>query len=165
MAKQQEDSNEDIDEDCIFCLIANDRDTETDVIKKSKNLVCFRDICPAAPHHYLVVPKKHIHSCRSLNSKHISLVEQMIAMGKAVLREQGITDMKDVRFGFHKPPFISVGHLHLHVIAPTSKLSEFLAYKFMPGTDSFVTAECLMKHLRKINPPGFLSLGNCLRLF
>ncbi|KAM9704587.1 adenosine 5'-monophosphoramidase HINT3-like isoform 2-T2 [Menidia menidia] len=139
MAENQANSTEITDEGCLFCLIASDKDKEAEVIKQSKELVCFKDICPAAPHHYLVVPKQHIHSCQSLNRRHISLVERMTELGTAVLREQGITDMADVRFGFHKPPFISVDHLHLHVLAPSSKISTSMIYKFTPGTDSFVT--------------------------
>uniref|UniRef100_A0A3Q2NNJ9 Histidine triad nucleotide binding protein 3 n=1 Tax=Fundulus heteroclitus TaxID=8078 RepID=A0A3Q2NNJ9_FUNHE len=105
----------DFDESCIFCLIAHNRDEET------TELVCFKDVFPAAPHHYLVVPRKHIVSCKSLNRRSISLVERMANFGKEVLRDQGITDMKDVRLGFHQPPFISVDHLHLHVLAPASQ--------------------------------------------
>ncbi|XP_044024486.1 histidine triad nucleotide-binding protein 3-like [Siniperca chuatsi] len=149
MAGNESDLSKEIDETCIFCLIANDQDKETEVIKKSKELVCFRDIYPAAPHHYLVVPIQHIHSCYSLHRGHISLVKQMVEMGNAVLQDQGITDMKDIRMGFHQPPYTSVDHLHLHVLAPTSKISEYMQYKFIPGTDRFVTAQFLQKHLKK----------------
>lgn len=34
---------------------------------------CFRDIKPGAPHHYLVVPKKHMGNCKSLRKEHIPL--------------------------------------------------------------------------------------------
>ncbi|AWP20004.1 putative apoptosis-stimulating of p53 protein 1-like [Scophthalmus maximus] len=70
-------------------------------------------------------------------------------MGRAVLREQGIIDMKDVRLGFHQPPYISVNHLHLHVLAPASQISEYMIYKFIPGTSSFITEEYLREHLKK----------------
>lgn len=35
--------------------------------------MCFKDIYPAAPHHYLVVPIEHIKSCHSLRRKHVDL--------------------------------------------------------------------------------------------
>ncbi|KAG7242940.1 hypothetical protein INR49_017631 [Caranx melampygus] len=125
----------DVSEGCIFCSIANGRDKEANVVKKNKELVCFSDIDPAAPHHYLVVPIQHIHSCFSLKREHIGLVERMATMGKAVLLEQGITDMTDISLGFHKPPYISVDHLHLHVLAPSSQISKYMLYKFIPGTE------------------------------
>ncbi|KAM7367931.1 hypothetical protein PAMP_014196 [Pampus punctatissimus] len=135
-------------ETCIFCSIANGQDKQTEVIKKNNELVCFRDICPAAPHHYLVIPRQHIHSCLSLHRGDISLVERMVEMGKAVLLEQGITDMTDIRLGFHQPPYISVNHLHLHVLAPTSQISLFMQYKFIPGTNFFVSEDHLRKRLK-----------------
>lgn len=34
-------------------------------------------------------------------------------------------DLTDVSYGFHLPPFISVKHLHMHAIAPVSKMRFF----------------------------------------
>ncbi|KAM4522762.1 adenosine 5'-monophosphoramidase HINT3-like [Odontesthes bonariensis] len=164
MAENETNINEDTNEECIFCQIANDQDKEVNVLYQNKELVCFEDICPVAPHHFLVVPRRHIHSCCSLNRRHVSLVERMTKLGKAVLRDRGIADMEDIRLGFHKPPFISVGHLHLHVLAPSSKISQSMEYKFTPGTDSFVTAECITKRLQKMSPAVLCNVGTCLGL-
>lgn len=131
---------------------------------QDKDLVCFRDIFPAAPHHYLVIPREHIISCKSLNRRNIDLVKRMAKLGKEVLCDQGITDMKDVRLGFHQPPFISVDHLHLHVLAPASKISDYMEYKFTPGTDRFIIEESLRKRLEKVPPKAFdhfLKLWDC----
>uniref|UniRef100_A0A3Q0R231 HIT domain-containing protein n=1 Tax=Amphilophus citrinellus TaxID=61819 RepID=A0A3Q0R231_AMPCI len=128
MATKESNSDENTVETCIFCLIANKKDEETTILKETKDLVCFRDIDPAAPHHYLVVPREHIYSCFLLHKGHINLVERMAKLGKDVLRDQGITDMMDIRLGFHQPPYISVGHLHLHVLAPTSQISKYMEY-------------------------------------
>uniref|UniRef100_A0A1A8IBJ8 Histidine triad nucleotide binding protein 3 n=1 Tax=Nothobranchius kuhntae TaxID=321403 RepID=A0A1A8IBJ8_NOTKU len=149
MANKDCVSGDDIDKTCIFCLVARGRDKETRVIKQNQELVCFRDIFPAAPHHFLVIPREHIVSCRSLNKKHISLVERMVELGRAVLLDQGITNMNDVRLGFHQFPFISVSHLHLHVLAPASQISQAMMFKFTPGSDSFITEESLRNRLRK----------------
>ncbi|XP_070704914.1 adenosine 5'-monophosphoramidase HINT3-like [Pempheris klunzingeri] len=152
MQGNSSDSSSKMVENCIFCLIANDLDKETEVIKKNNELVCFRDIYPAAPHHYLVVPMEHIHSCLSLHRGHIGLVKRMAEMGKAVLRDQGITDNKDISLGFHQPPYTSVDHLHLHVLAPASQISEHIQYKFIPETTNFVTEEYLLKRLKNAHP-------------
>ncbi|XP_034435324.1 histidine triad nucleotide-binding protein 3-like [Hippoglossus hippoglossus] len=147
MARGESDA---VAETCVFCLIANDRDKETEIISENEWMVCFRDIDPAAPHHYLVVPRQHICSYLSLHSGHIDLIERMAEMGRNVLRDQGITDMTETRLGFHKPPYISVAHLHLHVLAPTSQILEYMDYKFIPDTSSFITEEHLCKQLQNI---------------
>ncbi|XP_034018568.1 histidine triad nucleotide-binding protein 3-like isoform X2 [Thalassophryne amazonica] len=70
---EEQELNSEIDESCIFCLIAHGKDKDTEIIQKNKELVCFRDIFPAAPHHYLVIPKQHIRNCFSLNEGHVDL--------------------------------------------------------------------------------------------
>uniref|UniRef100_A0AAZ1XJE6 HIT domain-containing protein n=1 Tax=Oreochromis aureus TaxID=47969 RepID=A0AAZ1XJE6_OREAU len=155
-------SDENDVETCIFCLIANKKDENTKIIKETKDLVCFSDIFPCAPHHYLVIPRQHILSCLSLHKGHIDLVERMAKLGKDVLHDQGITDMTDIRLGFHQLPFISVGHLHLHVLAPASQISKYMLYKFIPETNRFVTEEVLCKRLKSISPPlRYHYLENC----
>lgn len=46
----------------------------------------------------------------------------MIEVGNKVLQENG-GNVNDVLSGFHRPPFNSVGHLHLHLISPASEMS------------------------------------------
>uniref|UniRef100_A0A668ARJ7 HIT domain-containing protein n=1 Tax=Myripristis murdjan TaxID=586833 RepID=A0A668ARJ7_9TELE len=152
MGEAQSGSCNDFVEDCIFCTIASNQDKYTTIIKQNDELACFRDICPAAPHHYLVIPKQHIISCRSLQSTHVGLVERMAGMGRVVLHDRGITDMSDIRLGFHRPPYTSVDHLHLHVLAPASKISHFMLHKFTPGTDRFVNEDHLRRCLLKAAP-------------
>ena len=41
--------------------------------QQDETLVVFRDIRPATPHHYLVVPKTHIQDPKILNNSHLGL--------------------------------------------------------------------------------------------
>uniref|UniRef100_A0A8C7QK38 HIT domain-containing protein n=1 Tax=Oncorhynchus mykiss TaxID=8022 RepID=A0A8C7QK38_ONCMY len=144
---------------CVFCMIAENQDKDTEIVKQDSELVCFRDINPAAPHHYLVVPKKHIVSCFSLFKEHVKLVERMAEMGRAVLQENGIVNPNDIRMGFHRPPYISVPHLHLHVLAPTSEITDDMAHKFTPGTMRFATEDLLRRTLVSgVDPDHYLML-------
>ncbi|XP_028295758.1 histidine triad nucleotide-binding protein 3-like [Gouania willdenowi] len=162
--KETTDEEEFLDDGCIFCLIANEEDKEAEVIQRSNELVCFKDICPAAPHHYLVVPRKHIMSCLLLNKEQIGLVEKMAEMGKDVLRARGVTDMNDISLGFHQPPYTSVDHLHLHVLAPKSQISTLFAHKFIPDSPRFITERTLRRCLQEITPPHNC-LFDCLSFF
>ncbi|KFP59680.1 Histidine triad nucleotide-binding protein 3, partial [Cariama cristata] len=102
-----------------------------------EDLVCFRDIKPSAPHHYLVVPVEHMGNCKTLKTEHIPVVRRMMEAGKAVLQRNNFTDLNDVRMGFHWPPFCSISHLHLHILAPASQLG-FLS-RFIYSSYWFIT--------------------------
>ncbi|XP_036831358.1 histidine triad nucleotide-binding protein 3 [Oncorhynchus mykiss] len=129
------------DKTCCFCNIAKEQSgSDTEMQLFDDELVCFRDLKPGARHHYLVVPRTHsgrstylwpiyyplkccvhnhmVSEWRVLIGSLISAVEKMEEMGRSVLQKKKVTDLDDIRMGFHMPPFSSVPHLHLHVIAP-----------------------------------------------
>ncbi|XP_036406195.1 histidine triad nucleotide-binding protein 3-like [Megalops cyprinoides] len=133
------------DKTCIFCKIANN-EADTEILYSDRELACFRDVKPGARHHYLIVPKKHIGNCMTLRKEHVPLVENMVEMGKSVLQKH-VTDIEDVRLGFHVPPFTSVPHLHLHALAPASQMDASSLHMYGPQSCWFITADNLLKKL------------------
>ncbi|XP_015906698.2 adenosine 5'-monophosphoramidase HINT3 [Parasteatoda tepidariorum] len=131
---------------CVFCKIAHGKDPDTDLLYKDNNYVAFRSIKPAASHHYLVVPKNHIKDAVGLKPHHIPMLEQMEYIGKEVLSQLG-GDLNSSRLGYHWPPFISVPHLHLHVISPECELSSRSHILFKPGTRWFRTTNQVISKL------------------
>ncbi|XP_051501517.1 adenosine 5'-monophosphoramidase HINT3-like [Myxocyprinus asiaticus] len=140
-------SNDCSHETCIFCSIANGHHPYTQILADDTDIVCFQDIFPSAPHHYLVIPRKHIHSCLSLKVDDISLVRRMEEIGKAVLKAKKVTDLEDISLGFHVPPNITVPHLHLHVLAPFSQLHIETRFKYRDKW--YITVEKLLNILTK----------------
>lgn len=59
---------------CIFCDIAEKKSPDTVIEFENEELVIFKDIRPAAEHHFLAVPKVHFDSVKSLNKQeHLQL--------------------------------------------------------------------------------------------
>ncbi|XP_008484197.1 histidine triad nucleotide-binding protein 3-like [Diaphorina citri] len=133
---------------CIFCKIAasGGEKTNTNILYQDNDVVAFPDIKPAAKHHTLVISKQHVLNAKVLTSEHKALVQKMVDTGKKLMQEQGI-ELDDVRYGFHWPPFYSIGHLHLHVIAPVSEMSFLSKIIFKPNTWWFVTPDYVLSRL------------------
>ncbi|XP_074539819.1 adenosine 5'-monophosphoramidase HINT3 [Halichoeres trimaculatus] len=134
------------DKKCIFCKIVNN-EMGTELLHSDEEISCFRDIKPGAPHHYLVVPTKHVGNCKSLSKDHVPLVKRMVEAGTEILQKNNITDLSDARFGFHWPPFCSVTHLHLHVLAPASQMGFMSRLFYRINSYWFITADQLIELL------------------
>ncbi|XP_047429869.1 adenosine 5'-monophosphoramidase HINT3-like isoform X1 [Mugil cephalus] len=135
------------DEDCLFCQIANNQ-SEAEILLSDDELVCFRDMKPGAVHHYLVVPRRHIDNCKTLQRDNVSLVERMEEMGRSILQKNQVCDLDDIRMGFHLPPFSSVPHLHLHALAPASKMNMRSQLRYGPQSHWFITVDKVLSQLK-----------------
>ncbi|XP_062267875.1 adenosine 5'-monophosphoramidase HINT3-like [Platichthys flesus] len=138
------ESEEDV---CAFCRI-RDTDTDTEILLSDEQLLCFRDVKPGATHHYLIVPRMHIDNCKALQGTDVPLVEQMENMGWRILEKNKVGDLDDVRMGFHIPPFCSVPHLHLHALAPASKMSFKSQLHYGPQSHWFITVDKVLSQLK-----------------
>ncbi|XP_056284021.1 adenosine 5'-monophosphoramidase HINT3-like [Pseudoliparis swirei] len=134
-------------EECPFCQIA-DNQTDTEILLSDEELLCFRDITPGATHHYLVVPRRHIDYCTRLQEADIPLVERMVEMGWSVLKKTKVSNLDDVRMGFHVPPFSSVPHLHLHALAPASDMTFKSQLRYGPLSHWFITVDKVLSQLK-----------------
>jgi diadenosine tetraphosphate (Ap4A) HIT family hydrolase len=69
----------------------------------------------------------------------LSLLEEMESTAETILKERYPEEYnnKDYILCFHIPPFTSVNHLHLHVLAPASQMTSFYRYgKYNCGSGS-----------------------------
>jgi len=95
--------------------------------KETTELLSFHDKYPHAKLHALVIPKRYVQNVYSLTPKDANLIQDMRRMGLELLEERQpkALEANDYIFCFHVPPFNSVDHLHLHVLAPASEMSFF----------------------------------------
>ena len=111
--------------DCIFCKIAA-RQIPSKVIFEDDDVLAFHDINPAAPVHFLIVPKQHVATLADCSAEHAALLGKMLLLAPKLAAEQGcgyIEQPGQNGSGGFKTLFNTgpdggqeVYHLHLHVI-------------------------------------------------
>lgn len=105
-----------VHDNCIFCQIVSKKIPAT-ILSETDNLLAFYDVNPAAPHHVLVIPKKHIASINELTSINTAMLGEMILMAKNMAELLSVHE-SGFRFVINTGPDAgqSVYHLHLHVL-------------------------------------------------
>ena len=106
---------------CIFCGIINGTEP-AQVLYRDESVIAFRDIREKARIQFLVCPIAHIATVNDLGPGHRPLLVHMKKVGENVLQrlhnESTLSGRKlRAGYGFHRPPFNSINHLHLHVYA------------------------------------------------
>lgn len=107
------------------------------ILAESDEYLAFQDKCPGAPLHGLVIPKRRIHSVIELSSADLTMLYQMKDMSKQIVKEYYPASHDDYELLFHIPPFYSVKHLHLHVLAPVSEMTWFYRKFKFPSHETY----------------------------
>lgn len=112
-------------DNCIFCKIAAGQ-IPSKAIYEDHDLIAFHDINPAAPVHFLIVPKQHIPTLSDCHEGHVTLLGKMMLLAPKLAQEQGCAyavGADGCASGGFKTMFNTgpdggqeVYHLHLHVI-------------------------------------------------
>jgi histidine triad (HIT) family protein len=88
-------------ENCIFCKIIKG-EIPSKKIYEDDDVFAFHDVHPAAPVHFMLIPKLHIASLDDVEEKHRDLLGKIILLAPRLAKEQGCTD--------------EIYHLHTHII-------------------------------------------------
>jgi histidine triad (HIT) family protein len=103
------------DSNCIFCKIAAGS-IPSRKIYEDDEFIAFHDIRPAAPIHFLIIPKQHIVSLAECHDAHIGLLGRMMALASKLALEQGCTNGFRVVTNSGIDGGQEVFHLHLHIM-------------------------------------------------
>ncbi len=112
-------------DNCIFCKIVG-KQIPADVIFEDDELLAFKDIHPAAPVHFMIIPKIHLATLADAKPEHAALLGRMLELAPKLAKEQGCGLEKNTNgsvSGGYKT-LINTGpdggqevyHLHMHVI-------------------------------------------------
>jgi histidine triad (HIT) family protein len=103
--------------ECLFCRIVAGEIPAT-VVKRSEDVLAFRDIDARAPTHVLVIPTKHIAAVRDAKGPEgEKMLGRLLAYSAELAKELGL-DAGGYRIVTNtgKDAGQSVDHLHLHVL-------------------------------------------------
>lgn len=101
--------------DCIFCKIVRG-EIPCRKVYEDDEVLAFHDIHPAAPVHFMLVPKLHIASLMHAEERHAALLGKMLLLAPKLAQEQGLDNGFRTVINTGKGGGQEVFHLHIHVI-------------------------------------------------
>ena len=107
------------DANCLFCKITAGHIPSRKVYEDD-DVFAFHDIHPAAPVHFLIVPKKHIASMAQVTQADEALLGRIMALAPQLALEQGCKPYPEGGFRIVVNTGAEGGqevhHLHVHVM-------------------------------------------------
>lgn len=102
--------------DCIFCKIAANEIPATKVFENN-NVIAFEDINPQAPHHIILIPKRHIPTLNHLESEDGGIVGELVLAAAKIAKERGMDDRGyRVVLNCNNDGGQTVFHIHAHLL-------------------------------------------------
>ncbi len=105
-----------MNDDCIFCKIANNI-IETEIVYQDGEITAFKDNNPQAPVHVLFISNKHIETLNDVSADDGALLGDMLIKIKRFAEEKGISeDGYRLVINCNKNAGQEVFHLHVHLL-------------------------------------------------
>lgn len=102
--------------DCLFCKI-KDQEIPAKIVYQDDTVLAFEDINPQAPHHVLVIPKKHISTLNDLTDEDTALVGHMVKTAAQLAKELNIAEEGyRINLNCNRGAGQTVFHIHLHLL-------------------------------------------------
>ena len=114
--------------DCIFCKIVRG-EIPCRKVYEDDDMLAFHDINPAAPVHFMIVPKDHVDSLAQATDAHARVLGLMMSKAGRLAREQGAADGFRTIINTGRVGRQDVYHLHIHIIGGPDPLPRMIAGK------------------------------------
>jgi histidine triad (HIT) family protein len=102
-------------DDCLFCKIARG-EIPCRKVYEDDELFAFHDIHPAAPVHFMIIPKLHVASLLEADGSHASLLGRILLKAPELAQEQGLDNGFRTVINTGPGGGQEVFHLHIHII-------------------------------------------------
>jgi histidine triad (HIT) family protein len=101
---------------CIFCKIIG-REIPGKIIYEDEQVVAVEDVNPQAPHHYLLIPQKHIRTTLDLTTADSELVGHIFQVAGKLAHDLGFAeDGFRIVNNCNEGAGQSVWHIHFHLL-------------------------------------------------
>ena len=102
---------------CLFCKLAKG-EINSDIVYDDDEVIAFRDIHPQAPHHILVIPRRHIATVNDTDPEDTALIGKLILTAQRVAKDLGVAeDGYRLVMNCNGHGGQTVFHVHLHLLA------------------------------------------------
>jgi histidine triad (HIT) family protein len=109
----------DHDPNCLFCKIVAGQ-IPSKLVYQDDAFYAFHDIHPAAPVHFLIIPKLHVPSMAQITDEHVELMGRMLVLAPKLARQEGCNPYPTGGFRLLCNTGAEGGqdvhHLHIHVM-------------------------------------------------
>jgi len=103
-------------DNCIFCKIIS-KQIPSEIILENENIFAFKDANPVAPHHILIVPKKHVAMISDYKGEDYNILPDIFTAANQIAARLGL-DKKGFRIVVNNGAQAgqAVFHVHFHLI-------------------------------------------------
>lgn len=110
---------------CIFCKIVRG-EIPSKKVYEDDEVFGFHDINPAAPVHFMLIPKRHIPSLAEATEADAALLGRLLVLAPRLAREQGSPDGFRTVINTGRIGRQDVYHVHVHVIGGPDPLGRMI---------------------------------------
>ena len=105
---------------CVFCKLAKG-EINGDIVYEDDEVIAFQDIHPQAPHHILVIPRRHIATLNDASPEDATLIGKLMLTAQQVAKKLGVAeDGYRLVMNCNGHGGQTVFHIHLHLLAGRS---------------------------------------------
>lgn len=101
---------------CLFCKIVAG-EVPAKIAYQDEELLAFHDISPQAPHHLLLIPRKHIATLNELSLEDAPLIAKLTLRAQSLAKELGLAEAGyRLIMNCNDAGGQSVYHIHMHLL-------------------------------------------------
>jgi histidine triad (HIT) family protein len=101
---------------CIFCKIVSN-EIPAQIVHETEDVIAFNDLNPQAPHHVLIIPKKHYSTLNDVPTDESAILGKLVSAATHIAMALGITEEGyRVVMNCNRDGGQSVYHIHLHLL-------------------------------------------------